>query len=215
MRRRRIPGPDPVWETAAASAASRFRHLDTSSTARLLDHARELDRTRGWEGLGGLVLTSEMRAEIAVGAALLTVGIGLGALRDVTSILVGPSSTIRRTRHLVGGTLVTESDACVLGEALLHGPLRLAWDRVVADAVPGLTASPAAPMRKPSSTGSPSCSARPWRPSQQALRRPSPSSIGRGSRRRSPPTTPADPSPSPPTMVRHLQPFGTAGTRRP
>lgn len=137
MRRRRSRVRDPEWERVAASTVARFTHLDPESAVRVVEQARELDRTRGWEGLDGLRVTQAMRAEISASACVLTVQIGLGALRDVSSILISATSTVRTTRHRVAESLVTERDACVLGETLLHGPLRLAWDRVLADTVAG------------------------------------------------------------------------------
>jgi Mlc titration factor MtfA (ptsG expression regulator) len=136
MQRRpyRDHNPDPTWEAIAAGRVARWSHLDDAGRLRLLDQARELDRTRFWEGLDGLVVTQEMRAEIASTACILTVNIGLRALADVTSILIEPTASSRVARHAVGGSMITESHSCVLGEALLHGPVRLAWDQVSADA---------------------------------------------------------------------------------
>ncbi len=126
--------PDPRWEATAAARVARWSHLDDTGRHRLLDQARELDRTRYWEGLDGLVVTPEMRAEIASTACILTVNIGLRALADVTSILIEPAASSRVARHAVGGSIITESHSYLLGEALLHGPVRLAWDQVTADA---------------------------------------------------------------------------------
>lgn len=74
-----------------------------------------------------------MQGVIATEASLLSVNLGPSIFRDVTSILVAPTTQDRVTRHRVGGLVVSESSACVLGESLLHGPVRIAWDQVVAD----------------------------------------------------------------------------------
>jgi Mlc titration factor MtfA (ptsG expression regulator) len=107
--------------------------LSETDRTLLFDHAREFDQTRFWEGLDGLEVNATMRGVIAAHACLLTVGIGKGVLKDVTAIILAPSTTTRLTRHTVSGSIVSESEACLLGEALLHGPVRLAWDRVFAE----------------------------------------------------------------------------------
>lgn len=112
------------------AVAHRWRHLSDADRALLFDHARELDQTRFWEGLDGLEVDATMRGVIAGHACLLTVGIGMGVLKDVTAIILAPTVATRLTRHSVSGSIVSESEACLLGEALLHGPVRLAWDRV-------------------------------------------------------------------------------------
>jgi Mlc titration factor MtfA (ptsG expression regulator) len=131
----------PEWDAGAEAALSRFPYLAPSDRARLLEQARTLDHTRRWEGLDGLEVMPQMRSQVAVPACLLTLNIGLQVLADVTSIIIAPSSVIRATRHRVGGPIISEDRACVLGEALLHGPLRLAWDQVVEEATTRSTQS--------------------------------------------------------------------------
>jgi Mlc titration factor MtfA (ptsG expression regulator) len=111
----------------------RWRHLDDDEIERLLEQARTFDRGWFWEGLDGLRLTSPMRAAITAQACLLTVNLGTSVLKDVTSVLVARRGSSKRTRHQVAGRVVTESEAHVTGEALLHGPLRLAWNQIEAD----------------------------------------------------------------------------------
>lgn len=125
--------PDQSWEKAARSVVERWQHLDDDETGRLLEQARTFDRGWFWEGLDGLRLTSPMRATIGAQACLLTVNLGTSVLKDVTSVLVARRGSAKRTRHHVGGPVVTESEAHVTGEALLHGPLRLAWNQIEAD----------------------------------------------------------------------------------
>ncbi len=125
--------PEGNWVATARRALFHWRHLDTVQEAGLIQQAWELDQSRRWEGLDGLVVTSEMRAWISTLACLLTVEVGLRVLTDVTSILVAPTSETRKTVHHLGGRTVGESLACVIGTSLLHGPVRLAWDHVLAD----------------------------------------------------------------------------------
>jgi Mlc titration factor MtfA (ptsG expression regulator) len=126
-------GPDQSWEKAARSVAVRWQHLGDAEAERLLEQARAFDRGWFWEGLDGLRLTSPMRAAITAQACLLTVNLGTSVFKDVTAVLVARRGSAKRTRHQVGGRVVIESDAHVTGEALLHGPLRLAWNQIEAD----------------------------------------------------------------------------------
>lgn len=126
---RRRPKPDPNWEHEAGSTIRRWAHLDEDETQRLLEQARTLERTRRWEGLDGITVTPTMRARIAIRACLLTVNAGLDLLTDVSAILVAPTAHVRPIRQGAGGSIVTESEGCLLGEAMLHGPVRIAWDR--------------------------------------------------------------------------------------
>jgi MtfA peptidase len=137
IRRTQIERPGERWTRAADRAVERWDHLDSEERERLLEQAWTLDRTRSWEGLGGLSVTDSMRATITAQACLLTVNIGLPMLKDLTSILVAGPVAARRTRHLVGGSVVVEANSHVSGETLLHGPLRLAWNQVVMDMRPG------------------------------------------------------------------------------
>jgi MtfA peptidase len=126
-------GPDQSWEKTARSVTGRWQHLDVAETERLLEQARAFDRGWFWEGLDGLRLTSPMRAAITAQACLLTVNLGTSVFKDVTAVLVARRGSAKRTRHQVEGRVVIESEAHVTGEALLHGPLRLAWNQIEAD----------------------------------------------------------------------------------
>jgi Mlc titration factor MtfA (ptsG expression regulator) len=131
MHRRHGSDIDRAWLATADDCIRRWPHLDGEERARLLEQAKLLDQTRSWEGLDGLAVTPEMRAIVATHACLLTVNVGMGVFADVTSILIAPTSAVRTARHQVDRSIVTESEACVLGESLMHGPVRLAWDQVL------------------------------------------------------------------------------------
>lgn len=99
-----------------------------------MEQAAELTLTRRWEGLAGLSVTPQMQGLITAEACLLTVNIGLTAFSDLSTILIEAGARSTTARHSVGGSMVSESEACVIGQAALHGPLRLSWDQVVSDA---------------------------------------------------------------------------------
>jgi Mlc titration factor MtfA (ptsG expression regulator) len=125
--------PHPEWFAAARPFANRWEHLAEDERERLLDQAEILTATRYWEGLDGTTVTPRMQALVSVRACVLTVNTDLSAFADVTSVLMAKAAQTFRTRQSSGGSIVTETEACVLGQALLHGPVRLSWEHVQAD----------------------------------------------------------------------------------
>lgn len=123
----------PDWEQALASTVDRQGSLDEAEIERLRDQACQLTRRCRWEGLDGLEVTSGMQGLIATEGCLLSVNVGSWIFRDVTSILIAPTVQNRVTRRRVGSAVVSEAPACLLGESLLHGPVRLAWDQIRID----------------------------------------------------------------------------------
>lgn len=130
---RRASQPSPQWREGRVSALAGWSHLTRVESDRLEDQAWHVTRHCRWEGLDGLDVTPHMQGVISAEACLLSVNIGLSIYRDVTSILIAPTVQNRITRQRMAGPVVAESSVCVLGESLLHGPVRLAWDQIVAD----------------------------------------------------------------------------------
>jgi Mlc titration factor MtfA (ptsG expression regulator) len=88
-----------------------------------------------WEGCGGLELTEEMQVIVAANACLLVLERGLDLYKDVQSILIYPSVVIAPPRQpfLFETVRAPIGHArSFIGEAMLHGPVTLAWDAVVA-----------------------------------------------------------------------------------
>lgn len=127
------PGPPQSWREAVVATVARWGHLDEAEIGRLRDQAWQLTRRCRWEGLDGLEVTPSMQGVISAEGCLLSVNVGTSIFRDVTSVLVAPTVQNRITRLRLAGSVVSEASVCVLGESLLHGPVRLAWDQIVAD----------------------------------------------------------------------------------
>ena len=73
-----------------------------------------------------------MTVTIAVQAALLVIGLGVEEYREVSAVIVYPSSMVSRGEHAgpVAGT-VSDGPIPILGEAHdRRGPVLLAWDQV-------------------------------------------------------------------------------------
>lgn len=136
-RRGREAVPSPEWLRAAEKTGLALAHLDTEARDRLIDLAWRFDSKWSWEGVGGLDLTPDMRGHVSTLGSLLVLSIDPGLLNDISAIIVGPAAQNRTANFRVSETIVTSDEVGVLGEARLHGPIRLAWDRVLAEKAPG------------------------------------------------------------------------------
>lgn len=118
------------WQSVVSERMGEWPHLNESERARLVTMIAELVDGVAWEAVAGLEISSEMQALIAADACLLVLELGLGLYRDVTSIIVYPSTAVRRGTRSLGEGLATDTTAHLVGEARLHGPVLLVWDAV-------------------------------------------------------------------------------------
>jgi MtfA peptidase len=112
-----------------------YHRLTPNDRQRLRDLVQIFIAEKNWEGCGGLVLTEEMKFTIAAQACLLVLELPHRFYENVESILVYPSTVLRPERRDVfvdSGTLVA-GPLALWGEAHQHGPVILAWDRVLRD----------------------------------------------------------------------------------
>ncbi len=130
-RSRQPAPPSESWAGADGFLASRWGHLDVADRLRIIEVAHGLDERWSWEGLEGFEVTEDARAHVSTLASLLVLGTGARMLSDVRAVLIAPTSSQVATRFRLGNGLEAEGKACVLGSALLHGPVKLAWDRVL------------------------------------------------------------------------------------
>ncbi|MEM7307311.1 MAG: M90 family metallopeptidase [Planctomycetota bacterium] len=118
--REEAPLDPAVWDRAAG-ALPLVGALDDEERARLGTLARDFEREATWEGCGGLELTADMRASIALQACLLVLELDPRLYRRVESILVYPAA------YRGDGDGPARA-----GEAWLRGPVVLAWDQAEA-----------------------------------------------------------------------------------
>lgn len=111
-----------------------WQWLDDEHREQLVDDTETLVRTLRWEAAQGFELTDTIRATIAAHAALLTLELGLDCYRNVSSVIVHPSTIELTGEHSVGGGLMSDHPQELLGETQHHGPLLIAWDTAAAQA---------------------------------------------------------------------------------
>jgi len=113
---------------AAATQVAAWSWLDPEGRDQLVADTDLLLRSFTWEPARGFELTDAICATIAAHAALLTLGLGMDSYRNVTSVIVHPSTIEMRGEHQVGGGIVANGTMDLLGQAHLRGPVLIAWD---------------------------------------------------------------------------------------
>jgi MtfA peptidase len=133
-RARHLPGG---WADLVAASLGEWHYLDEDERARLGELIGALLAHKGWEAAHGSTLTNEMCTVIAAQAALMILGLDLDAYRDVRAIIVHATTvTSRSPRPGPVPGVMTEEPIDLLGEAhQQRGPVVLAWDAVLDDAV--------------------------------------------------------------------------------
>lgn len=87
-----------------------------------------------WEPANGFEVTEDMQVLIAAQAALLTANLPYeDPYRDVHAVIVHPTTTIMHGEHSQVDGIYSDDPTPVLGEAMMHGPLLVAWDEVQDD----------------------------------------------------------------------------------
>jgi Mlc titration factor MtfA (ptsG expression regulator) len=135
-RTRILAEPFPAgWDAILDRNVAIAARLTPTDRARLRELLQVFIAEKHWEGCGGLELTEEIQVTIAAQACLLLLRRDDALYADVASILVYPSVMISPPRRL--GTFeqprspIAEGHM-ILGEAMLGGPVILAWDSVLA-----------------------------------------------------------------------------------
>ncbi len=127
-RRRGLPDD---WVNIVETNVALWRVLDDDERALLGSTSDWLLRHKHWEAAQGFALVDEITVTIAVQAALLVLRLSVDEYREVSAIVVYPTSMQSRGVYAgpVRGT-VTDGVVPVLGEAHgRRGPVLLAWDQ--------------------------------------------------------------------------------------
>jgi Mlc titration factor MtfA (ptsG expression regulator) len=128
IRRRR--GLPDEWEAIIAAQFGAWSGFDAGERETLAGLADWLLRHKNWEAAHGFDLDDIMRTTIAIEAAVLILALDTSFYREVSAIIVYPTTIISRGERAgpARGTVVDESVA-VLGEAHdRRGAILIAWD---------------------------------------------------------------------------------------
>ncbi len=133
--RRDRQGLPATWRELTAASVAHWAALDDDERDRLGDLMAQLVERR-WEAANGFALTDEIRVVIAAQAALLILGLDIDCYRDVTAIVVHPTTvTLRGERAGPARGVVTDAPLPIVGQAQARrGPVVIAWDAARAGA---------------------------------------------------------------------------------
>jgi len=132
-RRRKLmsaPFP-PGWERVLQQNVYHYGLLDKTQQAHLRSLIQVLIAEKYWEGAGGLALTDEIRVTIAAQACLLLLGLPHKYYRNVTTIIVYPSTVIppqRKPGMFEIPQAPLEPRSPIIGQAFYQGPVIIIWD---------------------------------------------------------------------------------------
>ncbi len=133
QRRRRhaveAPFPDE-WRTLLAADMVHWRWLDDEERDHLECLVKGFLFDKRFEWVDGLEETDEIKVLVSASACLLILGLETAYYRDVTSIIMHPTQTAQRGQRGApeAAGLATDAIVPILGEAMLHGPVLIAWD---------------------------------------------------------------------------------------
>jgi MtfA peptidase len=126
-RRRLLSEPFPEeWRAALARNVIHYSYLSADEQSRLRDLLRIFAAERHWEGCGGFEINDEIKVTIAAHACMMLLGMEHDHFSSVSSILVYKSDFQLPRQHMVGSLVVAE-DVNLVGQAVYHGPVVLAW----------------------------------------------------------------------------------------
>jgi MtfA peptidase len=129
-RRKGLP---EAWERIAAAQLSAWVGFAADEREELAGIADWLLRHKNWEAARGFTLDDDMRTVIAIEAALLVLALGTDYYREVSAIVVYPSTIMSRGVYAgpARGT-VTDGVVPVYGQAHdRRGAILVAWDEAL------------------------------------------------------------------------------------
>ena len=117
------------WRTIIAEVFVPWQNLDESQQERLEVLTAELINQKHWEGSKDFAVTTEMQVTIAVHAALLILDLDHRYYRKVSSVVVLPTTQVLKGQRAGPAQgVVTEEPMPIIGQAVLNGPVVIAWD---------------------------------------------------------------------------------------
>ncbi len=130
-RRRAVEAPFPEeWRVLLASEMAHWRWLNDEERDHLEFLIKGFLFDKEFEWVDGLDPSDEIKVLVAASACLLILGLEQAYYRDVTSIIMYPNQTTQRGHRgsPEAAGLATDAVVPILGEAMLHGPILIAWD---------------------------------------------------------------------------------------
>lgn len=122
------------WRELLDARLAWWSTLDESEQLRMEDLIRVFLVDKTIEGVVGYTPDEEVRLLIAAQACLLILGLDYRFFDDVSAIVISPGVVVQRGSRRLDGGVVSDDHPTLAGQAMLHGPVLLVWDRVANDA---------------------------------------------------------------------------------
>jgi Mlc titration factor MtfA (ptsG expression regulator) len=132
-RRSRVLARVQLDERAWRSAVQRFefaRGLDAQELARLKELVILFLHEKRFSTAHGLVLTEDMRLNVAIQACVVILNLGMDYYRGWSEVLLYPAQFVPRHQYTDEMGIVHQGDQPYSGEAWLNGPVILSWEDV-------------------------------------------------------------------------------------
>lgn len=128
-RRRRSSEPaiPASWKAILAERVALWADLDSTERARLESMVGDFVFHKRWEGVGGLMVTEEMRVVVAAHACVLVLALDPSVFKGVGSIVIYPRPVVSRRTRSLGGGIVAEGPLPIHGETRQGGPVVIVW----------------------------------------------------------------------------------------
>jgi Mlc titration factor MtfA (ptsG expression regulator) len=134
-RKKLAEAPFPcAWEEIVRKNVAHYCMLDAAEQTQMKALIQVFIAEKYWEGCGGLELTDEIRVTISAQACLLLLGLPHEFYRNVSSILVYPSTVVppqRKLGHFEIAFAPVEASRPIIGQVFQQGPVILIWDAVL------------------------------------------------------------------------------------
>jgi Mlc titration factor MtfA (ptsG expression regulator) len=127
--RRRPPAEPTVpasWPSLLHGRVALSRDLDAADRQRLLERTAAFAAGRRWEGIG-VEIDEVMRLVVAAHASLLTLRFDVDPYRSIGSVIIYPSTVVRRGTRNLGGGVAADGPMAIHGETTRGGPVIVTW----------------------------------------------------------------------------------------
>lgn len=134
-RRQILSEPFPsVWDDVLRDNVGHLGWLSDDECAKLRRATQIIIAETEFEGCGGVDMTDEVRVTVAASASILVLGFDDFYFDNVQTVLVYPDKFLVPAQQPIAGDLGVHGELAILGEAVPHGPVILAWADVLANA---------------------------------------------------------------------------------
>ncbi len=121
--------PQPHWAASLDERAPLWRDLGDDERRLMLDRIAAFVHGRRWEGIG-VDVDEAMKLVIAAHACLLGLGFERDPFHEVSSVVIYPTTVVRRGTRNLGGGLSASGPLAIHGETVRGGPVVVVWRAV-------------------------------------------------------------------------------------